>query len=102
MAAKQEDFEGRYFDQLDRRFDSVDASIAHNTKATEKGFRDINSRLTKVENKVFPARRETAGSLPPVLRDPQVLKLLSSIVLFLILLAVIYAALRGIKLPSLP
>lgn len=98
MAGKN-DFENRYFNALDQRFDSLDKSIAANTKATEEGFKAVNGRLNRVEKKVFPEQPQTIQQLPPIWKNPELIKLFTYIVAFFLVAAVIYASLKGIKLP---
>ena len=82
MAAKK-DFEGRFFDQLDDNFKRLEGQINDvsdelkvNTKTTQDGFKAVNDRLGPLEDEVFGKRKKTSiEGLPPVWRDPQILRL---------------------------
>jgi hypothetical protein len=67
---------------------------------TNRHLEKVNGRLTKVEEKVFPSVPQTVQQLPSIWRNPELLKLAVGIVGFLTLCAVIYAGLKGIKLPG--
>lgn len=93
MAASKrtQDFEGRFFDQLDENFKDLKGDIKEtrkelkdNTKATAEGFKGINGRLRKVEDVVFTAP-VTAKNLPSFWRDPAVLGILRWVVLAILI-----------------
>jgi hypothetical protein len=97
----RDDFEKRYFDQLDKRFDAIDDSIKANTEATEKGFKAVNGQINRLNKAVFPEVKETVQQLPSVWRDPQVLKIIGGLVTLATIAAVIVAALTGANLKGL-
>lgn len=97
------DFERRYFDALDENFSDIKGDIRevkNDTREISKQVQKINSRVAKLEDKVFPAHQETIQQLPSVWRDPQVLKVLSTLGIGLVLVLIIFAGLRGIPLPA--
>ena len=102
--AAENDFEKRYFDQMEGNFNEIKGGIREvkdETKSITGHVSKINKRLIKVENRVFPpAQQETVSQLPPLWRDPQVIKLLTFITVALIILLIIYAGIRGIELPK--
>lgn len=73
-----------------------------------KDFRkEFNSRLKTAEGEInvlkgeiFPPKKETVGQLPPIWRDPQLVRLAIYLVIFGIIVAVIYAGLKGLNLPK--
>lgn len=102
MVAKK-DFEQRYFDQLEENAKAIRGDIASLSKEVQKVGSTTNSidkRLIKVEDKVFPAQKETVSQLPSPWRDPQVLKLLSYIAIAIVVGLIIFAGLKGIALPK--
>lgn len=101
MAPKQPNsFEKRYFDQLDRRFDSIDKAVETNTQTTEKGFRALGGRVGKLEKKVFPDQPQTVAELPSVWRNPEIRKIALYFAVALLVIALVAANLTATKLPG--
>jgi Mg2+ and Co2+ transporter CorA len=101
------DFEKRYLDSVDNGFKDLKDDIKElrgqvrsEAKTITKSVDAIDERVGKIENKVFPAQDETIKQLPPFWRDPQVIKLLTFIAVFFIIIAIIVAGLWGIALPK--
>lgn len=67
----------------------------------DKKIDRIDRRTRKLENAVFPNVPQTVQQLPAWYRDPAIIKLLTFVVAGLVLLLVIIASLRGIKLPGI-
>lgn len=96
MATKKDQFEERFFNQLDTNFKDLKSDIKEtrselrsNTKTTEEGFRIVNGRLKKVEDTVF-GEPVLAKNLPSAWRDPAVLKIIGYVALaFLLLVAAV-------------
>lgn len=96
MAKKQQtsnDFEKRYFDQMEGQFKELRKYIGDE-------FKDVKKRVGKLEDKVFPVQQETIQQLPPIWRDPQIIKLGTYTIIAIIILLIIYAGLKGIALPK--
>lgn len=97
------DFEKRYFDALDENFKDIKDDVKEvrdEQREILRHVQKVNGRLSKVEDKVFPAHQETIQQLPSVWRDPQVLKVLSILGVGIVLALVVFAGLRGIPLPA--
>lgn len=104
MPRTQNSFEDRFFDQLQESFKDIKDDIKElnaTAKVNTRHLEKLNGRLAKVETEVFPVRKETVSQLPPLWRDPQVLKIITILAVAIVFLLVIYAGLKGIKLPSL-
>ncbi len=107
MAARK-DYRELYEDQKDKQisdgFDDIKGDIKEvrdelrsNTNETRK----INGRLSKVEDKVFPGKPATPDKLPPFYKDPALIKLLTLIATAIVVLLLLVASFRGVKIPGL-
>jgi uncharacterized membrane protein len=102
VAAKN-DFEKRYFDQIDGGFKDIKEDIKEvrdELHANTTETRRISSRVTKLETRVFPGVPETMQKLPPFWRDPQIIKLFTYVTVAVVILLAIFAGLSGISLPK--
>lgn len=96
MHAMALDFEQRFFDQMDRRFDGLDTAISQNTKLTiriDERSKETAKRVKTLED----ARKVRRGSgLVRYLSDKQLVFLfLVALILFLSIIA----GLSGVKVP---
>lgn len=102
--ARKQTTEDHYFEKyLDENFKDIKADIKEvkdEVNQVKNHVKRTNDRVGKLEDKVFPKPKETVGQLPPIWRDPQIIKLVTYFVIFGIILAVIYAGLKGFSLPK--
>jgi len=108
MASKRkasDDFENRFFDLLEGTIEGIDKKtdkISDEQQRQRGMLSTVNERLGRLERKVFPKPNSTSRQdLPVWYRDPQLIKLFTYIVASFILLLIIIASLRGIKLPGI-
>lgn len=103
MARKQTQ-DDHYFEKyLDENFKDIKSDIRevkNEVLQVKNHAKTTNDRVGKLEDKVFPKPKETVQQLPPIWRDPQIIKLLTYFIIFGIVVAVIYAGLRGFALPK--
>lgn len=96
MNAAMTNFEDRFFNQLDKRFDSIEAKLDKNTSLTQQvknQAEQTNGRVLALEKRVFKKKNAFA-----LLQDRQLIGLfVFALVLFLLILANI----MGVKVPSL-
>lgn len=93
-----------YFEKyLDENFKDIKSDIKevkNEVVQVKNHAKTTNDRIVRIEDKVFPKEKETVSQLPPIWRDPHVIKLLTYFVIFCIILLVIYAGLKGYALPK--
>lgn len=98
-------FEKRYFDQLDENFKVINSGIKEvrdelrdNTSETRR----INSRVTNLEGEVFDkgSKKETIKDLIPIWRDPKVLTIITILAVVLLIVVSIIAFIAGAPVPK--
>lgn len=99
MTAKRKtaNAQDKYDDLVLDYIKDISRDLKENTKETKL----INSRVYKLESKVF-SKKDSIEQLVPFWRDAAVLKLLSIVAIGGVILLVIYAGLKGIDLSGVP
>lgn len=105
---KSGNFEDRFFDLLESTIEAIDKKVDQNSndikdslseiKKKSDTIRRLSDRVKKLEEKVFEqsAPATSTKELPAWYRDQNIIKLATYIIGFLVLVATIYAGLKGI------
>lgn len=97
MAASRQSQQDKYDELVLKTIEGVDKKVDRQEERLDK----IDGKISKLWSTVFSTpQAQSIKDLPPVWRDPAVIKLLTYFVVFAIIVAIIIAALTGTQLPA--